>query len=56
MKVEMAIVRKSDRETRALTGKPFLMDERWADRIEKVSKGRIRRVPAKRSRRKRDED
>lgn len=43
MKVEMAILQKKDRTTRAL--KPFLVDERWASRIERQTKGRIYRVP-----------
>lgn len=44
MKVEMAVVQKNNRSTRAM--KPFLIDERWADRLERISKGRIRRVVA----------
>lgn len=59
MKVEMAIVKKHNRSTRALTAKPFLIDERWADRLEKASKGKIRRVSSEaptRRRRKREEE
>jgi hypothetical protein len=48
MKVEMAIVKKQYRQTRALEPhmmeKPFPFDERWADRLEHLSRGRIRRV------------
>ncbi len=42
MKVEMAILQKKDRLTRAM--KPFFVDERWVSRIEKLTKGRIYKV------------
>lgn len=44
MKVMMDIQRSPlGHKTKAL--KPLLVDERWADRIEKLSKGKIKRRP-----------
>lgn len=45
MKVEMEIVRSPTHHTKALQpSKPLMIDERWAERIEQISKGKIRRV------------
>jgi hypothetical protein len=44
MKVMMDIQRSPlGHKTKAL--KPLMVDERWADRIEKLSKGKIKRRP-----------
>lgn len=43
MKVEMEIVKRPGYSTKAI--KTLMVDERWVDRIEKISKGKIRRVP-----------